>query len=146
MEVLSTNGKELEVMTPRYQTMVGRLHQLRQKHPFALNSYTVEPNPEAINAIYIATLGKGGRILKIGHAQDAAQRVREFNKFRLSSEKQWVLHTDQRIGSVQDAIEIEKYLGESFAKYRTEPNNNEVYVDLDAIDVATKLATARIKK
>ena len=75
-----------------------------------------------------------------------ANRVAEFNKYRLSSEPQWTLHTDQPIGSVQDAIEIEKYLGEAFATYRTEPNNSEVYIGLNAIEVATKLATARIKK
>lgn len=140
-DLLDTNGEELEVMTPRFQTMAGRVRQLRQMHPFALDGYSVQPNVEATNSIYIATLGKGGRILKIGHAQDAKQRVSEFNKFRLSNEPQWVLHTDQPIGSVQDAIEVEKYLGESFAKHRTEPNNNEVYVDLDPIAVLTKLAT-----
>ncbi|KUF12291.1 hypothetical protein AVJ23_00710 [Pseudoponticoccus marisrubri] len=145
-DLIVTNGKELEVMTPRYQTMASRVEQLRQKHPFALNGYTVQPNTQATNSIYIATLGKGGRSLKIGHAQDAAQRVSEFNKYRLSSEPQWTLHTNQLIGSVQDAIEVEKYLGEMFAKFRTEPNNNEVYLGLDAIDVATKLATAQIKK
>lgn len=145
-DLLQTNGEELEVMTPRYLTMASRVQQLRQKHPFALNGYSVQPNTEATNSIYIATLGKGGRTLKIGHAQDAANRVAEFNKYRLSSEPQWTLHTDQAIGSVQDAIEIEKYLGEVFAKYRTEPNNNEVYVGLDAIDVALKLATAQVKK
>ena len=125
--------------------MVNRVKQLRQKHPFALNGYTVQPNTNATNSIYIATLGKGGRTLKIGHAQDASQRISEFNKYRLSSEPQWRLHTDQPIGSVQDAIEVEKYLGEQFAKFRTEANNNEVYIGLDAIEVATKLATARIK-
>ncbi|MFD0981148.1 GIY-YIG nuclease family protein [Tropicimonas aquimaris] len=145
-DLLQTNGEELEVMTPRYLTMANRVQQLRQKHPFALNGYSVQPNAEATNSIYIATLGKGGRTLKIGHAQDAASRVAEFNKYRLSSEPQWILHTDQAIGSVQDAIEIEKYLGELFARYRTEPNNNEVYVGLDAIDVALKLATAQVKK
>lgn len=145
-DLLQTNGEELEVMTPRYLTMANRVQQLRQKHPFALNGYSVQLNAEATNSIYIATLGKGGRTLKIGHAQDAATRVAEFNKYRLSSEPQWILHTDQAIGSVQDAIEIEKYLGELFAKYRTEPNNNEVYVGLDAIDVALKLATAQVKK
>lgn len=144
-DLIATNGEELEVMTPRYQTMASRVQQLRQKHPFALNGYTVQPNAGAMNSIYIATLGKGGRTLKIGHAQDASQRVADFNKYRLSSEPQWTLHTDQPIGSVQDAIEIEKYLEEAFATYRTEPNNNEVYIGLDAIDVATKLATARIK-
>lgn len=141
--LLMTNGEELEVMTPRFQTMASRVQQLRQKHPFALNGYSVQPNVEATNSIYIATLGKGSRILKIGHAQDAKQRVSEFNKFRLSNEPQWVLHTDQPIGSVQDAIEIERYLGELFAKHRTEPNNNEVYVDLDPMTVLTKLATVR---
>lgn len=145
-DLIATNGEELEVMTPRYQTMASRVQQLRQKHPFALNGYTVQPNAGATNSIYIATLGKGGRTLKIGHAQDASQRVAEFNKYRLSTEPQWTLHTDQPIGSVQDAIEVEKYLGQAFAAYRTEPNNNEVYRGLDAIDVATKLATARIKK
>lgn len=145
-DLIATNGEELEVMTPRYQTMASRVQQLRQKHPFALNGYTVQPNAGATNSIYIATLGKGGRTLKIGHAQDASQRVAEFNKYRLSSEPQWTLHTDQPIGSVQDAIEVEKYLGQAFAAYRTEPNNNEVYIGLNAIDVATKLATARIKK
>ncbi len=145
-DLIVTNGEELEVMTPRFQTMASRVQQLRQKHPFALNGYSVEPNADAMNSIYIATLGKGGRVLKIGHAQDARQRVAEFNKYRLSTETQWVLNTDQPIGSVQDAIEVEKFLGETFAKFRTEPNNNEVYVGLDAFDVATKLATARVRK
>lgn len=142
-DLLVTNGEELEVMTPRFQTMENRVRQLRQKHPFAINGYAVEPNAEAMNSIYVATLGKGGRVVKIGHAQDAMKRVTEFNKFRLSSEPQWVLHTDQAIGSVQDAIDVEKYLGEAFAKHRTEPNNNEVYVDLDPMEVLTKLATVQ---
>ena len=142
-DLLATNGEELEVMTPRFQTMASRVNQLRQKHPFAINGYSVQPNVEATNCIYIATLGKAGRVLKIGHAQDAKQRLTEFNKFRLSSEPQWVLHTDQPIGSVQDAIEVEKYLGEAFAKHRTETNNNEIYVDLDPMAVLTKLATFR---
>jgi len=145
-DLLQASGEELEVMTPRYLTMASRVQHLRQEHPFALNGYTVQPNADATNRIYVATLGKGGRTLKIGHAQDAANRVAEFNKYRLSSEPQWILHTDQAIGSVQDAIEIEKYLGEVFARYRTEPNNNEVYVGLDALDVAMKLATAHVKK
>lgn len=142
-DLLVENGHELPVMTPRYHTMAARVEQLRQKHPFALNAYSVQPSLEAINRIYIATLGKGGRVLKIGHAQDAKQRVIEFNKFRLSSEAQWVLHTDQQIGSVQDAIEVEKLLGEVFAKYRTEPNNNEIFADLDPMTVLTKLSTFR---
>ena len=142
-DLLATNGTELEVVTPRYQTMAIRVQQLRQKHPFALNGYTVESNTEATNSIYIATLGKGGRVLKIGHAQDAKQRVSEFNKFRLSNEPQWVLHTDQPIGSVLDAIDVEKALGETFAKHRTEPNNNEVYVGLDPMAVLITLATVR---
>lgn len=142
-DLLATNGEELEVMTPRFRTMASRVQQLRQKHPFALNGYSVQPDVEASNSIYVATLGKGGRVLKIGHAQDAKQRVKEFNKFRLSKEPQWVLHTDQPIGTVQDAIDVEKHLGEAFAKYRTEPNNNEVYVNLDPMAVLTKLATLR---
>ena len=47
------------------------------------------------------------------------------------------------IGSVQDAIEVERFLGEAFASHRTEPNNNEVYVGLDPMHVLTKLATVR---
>jgi hypothetical protein len=142
-DLLARSGKELEVMTPRYHTMAARLQQLRQNHPFALNGYSIEPNADATNSIYIATLGKSGRVLKIGHAQDAKQRVRDLNKFRLSTEPQWVLHADQPIGSVQDTIEVEKYLGEAFAKYRTEPNNNEVYIGLDPMTVLMKLATVR---
>lgn len=142
-ELLATNGEELKVMTPRYKAMAGRVQQLRQRHPFALNGYTVQPNNEATNSIYIATLGKGGRVLKIGHTQDAEKRVSEFNKFRLSSEPQWILHTDQPIGSVQDTIEVERYLGKEFSKYRTETNNNEIFIDLDPMTVLAKLATAR---
>jgi len=130
-------------MTPRYQSMAARVQQLRQKHPFALNGYSIGPNVEAINRVYVATLGKGGRVLKIGHAQDARQRVNEFNKFRLSTEPQWILHTDQPIGGVRETIEVEKYLGETFARYRTEPNNNEIYVGLDPMEVLSKLATTR---
>ena len=142
-ELLVTNGEELEVVTPQYLTIESRLHRLRQKHPFAVDSYAVQPNAKTINSIYIATLGKGERILKIGHAQDSKQRVSEFNKFRLSYEPQWLLHTDQPIGSVQDTIKVEKHLGEVFAKYRTEPNNNEIYIGLDAKDVASALATVQ---
>ncbi|PBB84549.1 GIY-YIG nuclease family protein [Mesorhizobium sp. WSM3876] len=142
-DLLAARGEELEVMTPRYQTMAARVQQLRQKHPFALKGYSVEPTTVATNYIYVATLGRGGRTLKIGHAQDATQRIEEFNKFRLSSEPQWVLHTNQPIGSIQDAIEVEKYLGQTFAKFRTEPNNNEVYIGLDPMVVLLKLATAQ---
>lgn len=142
-DLIITNGEELDVMTPRYQTMAARLQKLRQKHPFAVKGYKVQPITGATNSVYIATLGKDGRTLKIGHAQDAALRVVEFNKFRLSSEPQWLLHTDQPIGTVQDAIEVERYLGETFSDYRTEPNNNEVYVGLDATDALLKLATFR---
>lgn len=78
-DLLAARGEELEVMTPRYQTMAARVQQLRQKHPFALKGYSVEPNTVATNCIYVATLGRGGRTLKIGHAQDATQRIEEFN-------------------------------------------------------------------
>lgn len=142
-DLLATKGEELEVITPRYQTMAARVQLLRQKHPFAVKGYSVEPNTVATNYIYVATLGKGGRTLKIGHAQDARQRIEEFNKFRLSSEPQWVLHTNQPIGSIQDAIEVEKYLGKAFAGFRTEPNNNEVYIDLDPMAVLLEIATVQ---
>lgn len=140
-DLLAANGEELEVMLPRYQTKAVRINQLRQRHPFAGKGYIVQPNSEATNSIYIAALGKGGRVLKIGHAQDAKKRVSEFNKFRLSTEPQWILHTNQPIGSKQDAMEVEKQLGELFAEYRTDQNNNEIYVDLDPMDVTSKLST-----
>ena len=38
-DLIITNGEELEVMTPRYQTMAARVQKLRQKHPFALKGY-----------------------------------------------------------------------------------------------------------
>lgn len=141
VDLIANNGTELEVMTPRFKTMESRVHLLRQKHPFALNSYSVQPDVNADNSVYIATLGKGSHVLKIGHAQNAKRRVDEFNKFRLSSEPQWHLHTNQLIGSVLDAIEVEKHLGEVFSKYRTEPNNNEVYIGLDPMNVLSSLAT-----
>ena len=144
MDLLAAKGKELEVMKPRFATVASRVEQLRQKHPFALSAYTVQSNVEARYHVYVATLGKGTRTLKIGHAQDSAERVREFNKFRLSSERQWVLHTNQFIGAVQDAIKVEKRLGEVFAKYRTEPNNNEIYIDLAPRDVELRLATIEL--
>jgi hypothetical protein len=142
-ELLAAKGDELEVITPRFKALAGRVRRLQQKHPFALNGYSVQPKADSANSIYIATLGKGGRVLKIGHAQDAEKRVSGFNKFRLTSEPQWLLHTDQEIGTVKDAIEVERHLGEAFASYRTEPNNNEIYVDLDPMRVLTKLATFR---
>lgn len=143
MALLGSSGEELEVMTPRYLAMAARLVGLRQKHPYAVNGYVVQPNPEASYCIYIATLGRGTRLLKVGHAQNASARVAEFNKYRLSTEPQWVLDTDQPIGSVTDAIDVERHIGEVFAKYRTEPNNNEVYVDLEPIVVASQIAMAQ---
>lgn len=141
LDLLDQNGTELEVLTPRYRTVAARVQTLKQKHPFALKGYHVTPDSDAMYRIYIATLGKNARTLKIGHARDAAKRVSEFNKFRLSSEPQWVLHTNQPIGTVTEAIEVEKRVGEIFAKHRTEPNNNEIYYELDPMTVLRTLAT-----
>ena len=145
-DLLVTQGEEVEVMMPRFQAMVAQVQVLRQKHPFALKGYTVTPNADALNHIYIATLGSKRRTLKIGHAQDAAARVESFNSYRLSSEPQWRLHTYQPIGTVQQAIEVEKRLGEIFAKHRTEPNNGEVFVDLDPDTVLARIGTMDLKR
>jgi hypothetical protein len=143
-ELLVAHGEEVEVMKPRFHVMASQIQQLRQKHPFKLNAHEVTPNVDAINFIYIATLGRDGRTLKVGHAINAQERVEGFNKYRLSSEPQWVLFANQPIGSVQQAIAVEKRLGELFSHYRTDANNNEIYVGLDPHKVLLKLATIQL--
>lgn len=143
LERLAETGHELPVMTPRAQVMEGRLRQMKQRHPFRLNGYAVEPSANETYGICIATLGKRSGILKIGHAADAVSRVREFNKYRCSNEPQWELHTDQPIGGVRDAIDVERQLGELFERHRTEPNNNEIFVGLDPTQVLMALASMR---
>ena len=145
-DLLVAQGEEVDVMMPRFQGMSGRVQALRQKHPFALEGYTVTPNAEALNHVYVATLGAKSKILKIGHAQDAAKRVADFNRYRLSTEPQWRLHTYQPIGTVQEAIEVEKRLGEIFAKHCTEPNNGEVFVNLDPDAVLARIGTMELTK
>ena len=66
---------------------------------------------------------------------------RASTSFGLSDEKQWHLHTAQPMGSVKTAVKAEASLGQSFESFRTEANNNEVYIGLDAMDVLAKLAT-----
>ena len=145
-DLLVTLGEEVEVMMPRFQGMAARVQALRQRHPFALEDYIITPNADALNHIYIATLGPKGRTLKIGHAQDATKRVADFNRYRLSTEPQWRLHTFQPIGTVQEAIEVEKRLGEVFAKHCTEPNNGEVFVNLDPDAVLARIGTMELKR
>jgi hypothetical protein len=45
------------------------------------------------------------------------------------------------MGTVGNAVKAEAALGEEFAKFRTEANNNEIFVGVDAVDVLAKLAT-----
>lgn len=141
MELVVSHGEELDVLTPRFQSMSGKLATLQQKHPFAKKGYSVPARDDTINSVYIGTLGHGSRDLKIGHSQDASARVKSFNAYRLSSEPQWILHTDQPIGTVEQAISAEAYLGRVFAAHRTDTNNSEIFRDLDPMDVLTKLAT-----
>ena len=54
-----------------------------------------------------------------------------FNAFRLSDEQQWLLHSDQPIGTVEQAVEIEARLG-------------EIFLGIDPINVLTTLATLRL--
>lgn len=141
---LRDHGAEVRLPRFRYPAMEQRNAQLRQRHPFRIEGHVVGPvDAEKPNHVYIATLGKGSRTLKIGHSTDPAERVASLNKYRLSSEPQWILHTAQPMGTVQQAIKAEATLGELFAKFRTEQNNNEVFVGLSAIDVLTRLATMR---
>ncbi len=141
--LISDRGREIEVLKPQSHVLTIKVDQLRQKHPFAANPYDVQPRLDATNYIYIATLGKGSKTLKIGHSQDAQKRIGDFNKYRLTTEKQWVIHTDQQIGTVHDAIDAEKFIGETFASFRTELNNNEVFLDLDPDIVLSSLAIFR---
>jgi hypothetical protein len=139
---LAAQGEEVDVL-PDNAAITGAVLSLRQKHPFARKPFEVTPSADAIYRVYIATLGGGGRYLKIGHAQNAETRIEDFNKYRISNEAQWVLHTSQPIGTVEQAIEVEKRLGEMFARYRTERNNNEIYVGLSADNVLLAMASIR---
>lgn len=139
---LADQGEEVEVL-PNNAAIAGTIHGLRQKHPFANKPFNVTPNTDAIYCVYIATLGTAGAYLKIGHAQDAQARIEEFNKYRTSTEAQWALHTCQPIGTVEQAIEVEKRLGEMFASHRTERNNNEIYVGINADRVLLAMASIR---
>jgi hypothetical protein len=142
LRVLKDQAKEIEMADFRFPTMQQRNLTLRQKHPVRIQGYTVDPiDHDEPNFVYIATLGKGSKNLKIGHSTSPQERVESFNKFRLSDEKQWHLHTAQPMGSVKTAVKAEASLGQSFESFRTEANNNEVYIGLDAIDVLAKLAT-----
>lgn len=143
-DLIHSNGRPLEVMMPSNMTLRARMQFLAQKHPFAKNQYTVTPDPDALYFIYAAELGKGSNILKIGHAQDGAARVEEFNHYRLQREAQWELRVNQPIGTVEEAIEIEKHLGTVFAKHRTE-KNQEIFVGLKEIDVLIQLSKFKIR-
>ncbi|MDP2581335.1 GIY-YIG nuclease family protein [Shimia thalassica] len=142
LRVLKEQAKEIEMAEFRFATMQQRNLTLRQKHPVRIEGYTVDPvDHEEQNYVYIATLGKGSKNLKVGHSTNPKERVESFNKFRLSDEKQWHLEFSQPMGAVQNAVRAEALLGEEFAKFRTEANNNEIYVGVAASDVFSKLAT-----
>ncbi|SHE29499.1 T5orf172 domain-containing protein [Litoreibacter ascidiaceicola] len=142
--IMKAQGNEIPMAEFRFTSMQQRNLALRQKHPVRIEGYSVEPiDSDELNYVYIATLGKGTKNLKIGHSSTPNERVEHFNKYRLSDEKQWQLHTAQPMGSVQNAVKAEATLGEVFAKFRTEVNNNEIYVGLDAMDVLARLATMR---
>lgn len=142
LNLLKEQAQEVKMAKFKFAAMQQRNEQLRQRHPIRIEGYEVAPiQPNELNYVYIATLGKGSKTLKIGHATDPDERVNSFNKYRLSNEPQWVIHTRQPIGTVQQAVKAEAALGEAFSKFRTEQNNNEIYIGLSAIDVLAKLAT-----
>jgi len=143
VNILKASGVELEVLMPRFKVTAAKVKKLRQRHPFATSGYSVEIDSNSLNSVYIATLGNRKDILKVGHSKDAKARVEGFNKFRMTDEPQWTLHTDQPIGTVEEAIEVENELGEIFARYRTEENNAEIYVGIPATDVLLKLANMK---
>lgn len=143
-DLIHSNGKPLEIIMPSNMTLRARMKLLAQKHPFARNQYTVTPDPDALYFIYAAELGKCSNIFKIGHAQNGYARVQEFNKYRLRREAQWELRVNQPIGSVEEAIEVEKHLGTVFANCRTE-DNQEIFVGLKEGDVLSHLSKLSIK-
>jgi hypothetical protein len=142
LTVFKEQATEVALANFKYATMQQRNETLRQKHPVRIDGYTVPPaDRDALNFVYVATLGKGSKTLKIGHAVNPDERVDSFNKYRLTSEPQWVIEVRQAMGTVQNAVRAEAALGEVFATHRTEANNNEVYLGLSATDVLAKLAT-----
>lgn len=129
--LLETQGTEIELAKFKFPAMQQRNAQLRQRHPFRIEGYSVAPPEEGqVNYIYIATLGKGGKVLKIGHAVDPNVRIEAFNQYRISTEPQWTLEVSEPRGTVQDAIKAEAALGDIFSKYRTEHHNSEIMLAL----------------
>lgn len=144
LAVFKEQANEVALAAYKYPAMQQRNETLRQKHPVRIEGYTVPPTDrDALNYVYVATLGKGTKTLKIGHSTDPEERVSSFNKYRLSSEPQWQLEVSQPFGPVQNAVRAEATLGELFAAHRTEANNNEVYLGLGATDVLARLATMK---
>ena len=91
---------------PGYSAVQGRIKLLAQRHPFALKPNHAPPDADALYSVYIAELGRGDKIIKVGHARHSKARVKEFNKYRLAREPQWRLEYNLPIGSVQEAIEV----------------------------------------
>lgn len=144
LAVFRDHAQEVKLPPFKYPALQQRDEILRQRHPVRIEGYSVARADEAaLNYVYVATLGKNGKTLKIGHATNPEERVRSFNDFRLSTEPQWILAVKEPRGPVHDAVRAEAALGEIFAAYRTEPNNNEIYVGLSAFDVHVKLATMK---
>ena len=144
LSVFQDRANEVRLPPFKFPALQQRDEILRQRHPVRIEGYSVAPADEgALNYVYVATLGKNGKTLKIGHATDPEERVRSFNDYRLSTEPQWILAVKEPRGPVHDAVRAEAALGEIFAAYRTERNNNEIYVGLSAFDVHVKLATMK---
>lgn len=142
LSVFRENANEVNLLPYKYPAMQQRNAILRQRHPVRTEGYSVPPaQQDELNYVYVATLGKGSKTLKIGHSTDPEARVESFNKYRLSSELQWRLAVKEPRGSAQQAVKAEAALGEIYAQYRTEANNNEIYVGISASDVLARLAT-----
>ncbi len=144
LKLFEQQANEVNLPPYKYPSVQQRNEVLRQRHPVRIEGYSVDPvEREEVNFVYVATLGKGSKILKVGHSNDPEERVRSFNKYRLSSEPQWHLEVRQPYGSVQAAVKAEATLGEVYSAHRTETNNNEIYLGLSATEILTKLATMK---
>ncbi len=142
LAVLKKKAREVQMAKFKFLAMQQRNETLRQLHPIRIDGYEVAPiQRDQVNYVYIATLGKGSNILKIGHTIDPDERLEALNKYRVTGEPQWVLHTHQPIGTVEEAVKAEAALGQIFERFRTQPHNQEIYVGVNASDVLAKLAT-----
>ncbi|MCA0940172.1 hypothetical protein LCM28_09840 [Salipiger pacificus] len=138
IQLRDRQGVEMEMLPHSLTIIEEKLQAARQRHPSRLSGYSVPPREDSQECcVYIAQLGAGKHVanLKVGHTTDHKQRLLELNKYRIASEKQWVLRYAQPYSSISKAVEIEAKLGEHFVANRTQPHNGELYSGVTADDV-----------